>query len=326
MTLNQSLLKKQFPEVDFSFDYPLSRISYFKLGGSAEVFFKVKEIDLLKKIIAFCDEQNIPWSVVGGLSNVIVADKGVDGLILQIAFNNFHLLEDKEDQLIFSAEAGIKTSQLVGQAVKHSGTGLEGFIGVPGTLGGAIFNNAHYLNFFIGDYIHQVTAFHVKRNEDITFSHEKCQFAYEQSVFQNNKNLIILSAIFKLEKASTEIIKKRTIEAQQKRLKTQPLNYPSSGCIFRNPLNTDFLKNLFPQFAHLKYIPAGFLIDQAGLKNSREGAIEVSEQHAAFLINKAEEYNVDASTADLKKLIEKIRSTVNKKYQVKLEEEVFYLD
>jgi UDP-N-acetylmuramate dehydrogenase len=325
MIKNQALLKEHFPTVDWSFNLSLASKTYFKLGGQAEIFYKVKEISLLKKILAFCEEQAIPWTIVGGLSNVVVADSGIEGLVLQMACDNFKLIDQDDQRLVFEAEAGTKTNQLVMKAAKLGGTGLEGFIGVPGTLGGAIYNNAHYLQFLIGDYIKEVTAFHVKSNKELIFSHEKCEFAYEKSIFQKQSELVILSAKFSLNKDNQQEIQSRINEAQTRRLNTQPLNYPSSGCIFQNPQNTKFLKKLFPQFATQEFVPAGFLIDQAGLKEEKQGAIVVSDKHAAFLVNMTDQLNTPASTNDLKKLIKQIQSVVKEKFQVELKEEVFYL-
>lgn len=325
MTTNQSLLREHFPDIEWSFDFPLANRSYFKLGGPAEIFYKIEDLELVKQILAFCHENNIPWTVVGGLSNVVIADAGVEGLVLQMAAKGFKVLEDTEDNLVVLAEAGMKTSQLVSKSVYLNGTGLEGFIGVPGRVGGAIYNNAHYSNHLIGDYVKTVTAFHVKNNKEIIFSHENCNFAYEQSIFQEDEQLVILSATFVLKKDDQLQIKEKIVEAQARRLASQPLNLPSSGCIFRNPQNTDHLKKLFPQFAEREFIAAGFLIDQAGLKNCREGAFEVSDKHAAFLVNKAEVLAVPASTQDLKKLIKKIQTKIKDEFQVELKEEIFYL-
>ncbi|NMA29825.1 MAG: UDP-N-acetylmuramate dehydrogenase [Candidatus Pacebacteria bacterium] len=325
MTRNQNFLGKHFPDINWSFNFPLAKLSYFKLGGPAEIFYKVEEIELVKQILSFCSKRDIPWVLVGGLSNVVLADAGVEGLVLEMACKGFKVLEDGQDSVLISAEAGMKTSQLVSKSVYLNATGLEGFIGVPGTVGGAIYNNAHYLDFLLADSIQEVTAFHVKNDEEIMFSHENCKFTYEQSIFQEEEQVVILSASFLLQKDDPALIKEKILEAQARRLDTQPLNYPSSGCIFRNPANNEFLKKLFPQFANQEFIPAGFLIDQAGLKNQREGAIVVSDKHAAFLINKSAELNIPASSADLKKLIKKIQLTIKEKFQVELKEEVFYL-
>ncbi len=325
MTTNQRLLKTEFPDIDWSFAVSLANLSYFKVGGPAEIFYKVSDTELLKRILVFCHQAAIPWTVVGGLSNVIIADAGVKGLVLQLATKGFKILEDKQDQLLIEVEAGLKTSQLVSKSSYLNATGLEGFIGVPGRVGGAIYNNAHYLHYLIGDYVKQVIAFHVKNNQELAFSHENCHFAYEQSIFQEDKQLVILSVTFLLKKDQPARIKEKLVEAQARRVSTQPLNLPSSGCIFQNPRNTDSLKKLFPQFAQQEFIPAGFLIDQAGLKNSRQGAFMVSDKHAAFVVNQAETLATPASTKDLKKLIKKIQTKIKAKFQVELKEEIFYL-
>ena len=325
MTNNQALLKKHFPDIDWSFNFLLAKYSYFKLGGAAEIFYKIEDLELLKTILLFCEKQQIPWTIVGGLSNVIVADSGIKGLVLQMACSGFQLIEESKKHVVFKAGAGIKTNLLVSKSANLGATGLEGFIGVPGRLGGAIYNNAHYLDFLIGDYIKEVIAFHVKNNEEVVVSHENCAFAYEQSIFQEEKQLVILAAVFHLPKGEANQIKQKIEAAQKKRLDTQPLHLPSSGCVFQNPSNTDYFKKLFPQFADQKFIPAGFLIDQAGLKNQREGAIVVSEKHAAFLVNMADQFQVSATSADFKKLVKKIQSAVKEKFQVELKEEIFYL-
>ena len=325
MTNNQSLLKTRFPDLDWFFNYSLAELTYFKIGGLAEIFYKAKDLDVLKQILVFCSEKNIPFNVVGGLSNLVVADSGVKGLVLQMASKSFQLLSDQENEVTFSAEAGIKTSQLVNKAVGLGGTGLEGFIGVPGTLGGAIYNNAHYLTNFIGNYVKNVLAFHVKNNKEIIFSHEMCQFAYEQSAFQNDDQLVILTVTFSLKKDDPELIKAKLVQSQLRRQNTQPLHLPSSGCIFRNPQNTDYLRQLFPQFAKAEFIPAGFLIDRAGLKNHQCGAIVVSDQHAAFLVNMSDQLKVQASATDVKKLINQIQTAVKEQFKVELKEEIFYL-
>ena len=325
MTSNQRLLKTEFPDIEWSFDLPLASLSYFKLGGPAEIFYKVTDTELLKRILVFCHHAAIPWTVVGGLSNVIIADAGVKGVVLQLATKGFKILEDTTEQLLVEVEAGMKTNQLVSKSTYLNATGLEGFIGVPGRVGGAIYNNAHYLQHLIGDYIEKVVSFHVKNNQEMIFSHENCKFAYEHSIFQEDKQLVILSATFLLKKDQPVSIRKKLVEAQTRRVSSQPLNLPSSGCIFQNPRNSDYLKQLFPQFANQEFIPAGFLIDQAGLKNSREGAFVVSDKHAAFVVNKAETLAIPASTKDLKKLIKKIQTEIKNKFQVELKEEVFYL-
>ena len=271
-------------------------------------------------MLLFCKKEKIKFTILGGSSNVIIADEGLKGLVLSLEFDELKLISETNEVFIYQADAGIKTSTLVGKVANKGASGLEGFIGVPGVLGGAIYNNAHYLNDLIGDNIRQIEVFDVEKEETLIFPREKCEFAYEQSVFQKNRNLIIFSAYFELKKFPPEEIKQKVRDAIQKRELTQPLHMPSCGCVFQNPLNNEHLKKLFPQFAEAEFVPAGFLIDQAGLKGVKEGDIQVSEQHAAFFVNLGH-----GKASDVGKLVEKVKSVVLQKFDVILREEVFYL-
>lgn len=325
MSQNQDLLKAQFPDLDWLCNFPLAEQSYFKIGGPAELYLETKDLEKMKAVLHFCETKQIPWTILGGGSNVLIDDVGIPGLVLKILAKEEQILVDNDQELKISVAAGMKTNALVMSSVRLEATGLEGFIGVPGTVGGAIYNNAHYLNFLIGDFVETVIAFHVKNNEELLFSQEKCQFAYEQSIFQTNPQLVILSVQFRLKKGQPEEILEKVKAAQKRRQDTQPLNYPSSGCVFQNPPNTAELKKLFPQFANQAFIPAGFLIDQAGLKGKQIGQIAVSEQHAAFLINLAKGQDDQASAQNVKLLIDLIKSTVKSKFAINLKEEIFYL-
>ncbi len=314
------LFRQNFPDLELSFNYPLTDKNYFKLGGRAEVFYSARSKQEAISLAIFCKQQGIKLTILGGGSNVIIADEGLSGLVLQLAFRELTFISENEQSLTLQADAGIKTSALVARAAAKNATGLEGFIGVPGVLGGAIYNNAHYLGFLIGDYITQVEVFDVKKEETVVFTREKCQFAYEKSIFQSEKDLIIFSAYFELKKAYPDLIKSNLQSAISERERTQPLAQPSCGCVFQNPPNTEALRELFPQFKERDFIPAGFLIDQAGLKGLREGDIQVSEKHAAFFINLGQ-----GQASQVKTLIAKVKASVLAKFNVILEEEVFYL-
>lgn len=320
MTDTQRLLTTAFPQESFELDKPLAPLTYFKIGGPAEAFLKITSEDQLNKIIQYTTANNIRITILGGASNVLVSDKGVSGLVLQITANEVSNTDQTVGgKTIVTAQAGVKTALLVSQTVQLGFTGLEFFLGVPGTLGGAVYNNAHYLHELIDSYIHRVYAI-ARDGTSRWYSHEECEFAYEHSRFQHSKEVIWLVE-FALEPgnkaASQELIK----EATQYRANTQPLGIPSSGCIFQNVPNTPELRSQFPQFAKKSHVPGGFLIDQAGLKNTRQGNIVVSEKHAAWMINEG------AGTAeDVKALIAQVKKTVAEKFGVELQEEVFFLE
>lgn len=316
----EKLFLQHFPDFKFLFNHPLSEKSYFKIGGQAEVFYSAKTRQEAIDLLLFCQANKIKFTLLGGASNVIIADEGLKGLVLSLDFAELKLIKETAEELFYQAEAGIKTSYLVSRVANQGGSGLDGFIGVPGVLGGAIYNNAHYLNDLIGDKIYQVEVFDVKKGEIRLFSREECQFAYEKSVFQKDRNLVIFSAFFALKKSSPDEVKQKVRQAIEKRELTQPLHLPSCGCVFQNPPNNESLKKLFPQFTDLEFIPAGFLIDQAGMKGARLGDIQVSEKHAAFFVNLGQ-----GKAKDVRELIKKVKAVVLEKFGVILKEEVFYL-
>lgn len=308
-------LSKQFPNLEFQADFSLKEKTYFKIGGSAEIYVETHTQEGFVSLLRYCQQEKIHFTLLGGGSNIIVADKGIEGLVIHPKQKEIRLL----DENLLYAETGAKTSLVVSQSVKYGLTGLEFFLGVPGSIGGAIYNNAHYLEDLMSDHIYQVKILS-QEGEVQLLENKACDFGYDSSRFQTSGE-VILGVTFSLtkgeEEKSRELIKKATLY----RAKTQPLGKPSSGCIFQNPPNTTALRKQFPQFKDRKFIPAGFLIDQAGLKKTRVGGVEVSSKHASFFIN-----NGEGTAADLKKLISLVKKRVAEKFGVKLQEEVFYLE
>ncbi len=320
MTKLQKQLTTNFPHLDLKFDYPLAKQTYFKIGGPAEAFVQTKTKQELINLLTFANTENIKYTILGGASNVIVDDNGISGLVIQPTHSDFEVTDQKVDtRTIIRVESGLKTSLLVSQTVENGFKGLEYFLGVPGTVGGAVYNNAHYLEDLIGEHIYRVEIIN-SDNQVIWLSQEECQFGYDSSRFQKSKETI-LSVEFALDHGNKEESKELIRKATQYRAKTQPLGIPSSGCIFQNVPNTDQLRQQFPQFIDREFVPGGFLIDQAGLKGEKSGDIEVSHKHAAFMINHGH-----GTAQDLKKLISHVKTTVKEKFGVELQEEVFFLE
>lgn len=319
MTTLQTSLQRRFPEWEWHFSYPLGPVTYFKIGGPAEAYIELQDSHSIQELVAFCHQEKIRLTVLGGASNVIVADEGVSGVVLHLTNAQTQKGETLPNgRVLFTAGAGTKMAALVSQAVAQGLAGLEYFLGVPGTLGGAIYNNSHYLTHLIGEYVHRVQV--INQNQELVWlSQEECQFAYDRSRFQTTKEVII-QVEFALptgdKAASMALIK----EATEYRAQTQPLNLPSSGCIFQNVPNTPQLQERFPQFADKPRVSGGFLIDQAGLKGEKEGTVEVSHKHAAFIVNHG-----GGTARDVKNLINRVKASVNEKFGVELHEEVFYL-
>ncbi len=249
----------------------LKEYTTFKIGGLAKYFCKVNNKGDLIKAIDFAKDKKLSFFVLGGGSNILVSDNGFNGLVILI--DNKELKTNKN---IIISGAGTRLSDLVKFSIENNLTGLEWAIGIPGTVGGAVNVNAH--------------AFGSDMSE-ITRKTEK----YKNIIFS-----IELELKTDNQEESKELIKKYS----ERRMNTQPLEYPSAGCIFRNIPNQG----------------AGRLIDQAGLKGIRIGDAMISDKHANFIINLGE-----AKSEDITKLIKLIKQKVKDKFNIELEEEIEYL-
>jgi len=267
----------------------------YGIGGPALAFIEPKSVKDLQIVKSFATKQQIPVYCVGGGSNLLVSDGGIDGLVISLEKSFKKTLFDENTCY---AEAGVKLSKLVKECIKRNFKGFETLIGIPGTLGGALIMNAGAFGNEISRYL--VTVDILKSKEVVEQkSADEIEFGYRSSTF--NKNDILLSAEFLLEKSSEAEIQKNRDSANQQRKNTQPLKYRSAGSVFKNP----------------KEFAAGYLIDQAGLKGKSIGGATVSDLHANFIINQD-----NAKADDVVRLIKLIRKTVLKKYLINLELEI----
>ncbi len=317
-TALQNLIKKT-SHLDWKTHFPLAPLTYFKIGGPAEAFVRLASKKDIQTVMSACEADQIPLTFLGGGSNVVVADKGITGVVVSLAANETGLLKPATDTSpgLFRAEAGIQTAMLVRATLDAKLAGLEYFLGVPGNLGGAVYNNAHYLEHLLGEHITQVEV--VSSQGSRWLSHDECDFSYDHSRFHKTKECIF-QVEFELAHGDVASSQQLIAEATRYRASTQPLGEASSGCIFQNtPVTPELLKH-FPQLEGKSYAGGGFLIDQAGLKGTKVGDIEVSDKHAAFFINKG-----NGNAADVKKLVTLVKQQVKEKFGVVLKEEVFYL-
>ena len=318
MTKLQQLFSKKFPQLQPQFDYPLASHTYMKIGGPAEIFVQLTSVEMIVEVVTFCRDEQIPLTVLGGASNVIIADTGLRGVVVTLNNQEYEVVGHNNDLTILRVGAGFKMAPLVRKTVDDGLTGLEYFLGVPGKLGGSIYNNAHYLSDLIGNFVSQVEVLDASNNLRWV-SQKDCQFAYDQSVFQQTRDLI-LAVEFALPKGNLDESQQKITKATEYRAQTQPLGEPSSGCYFRNVTNTPELQKQFPQFAERREMPSGFLIDQAGLKGVHFGDIEISQKHAAFFVNKGH-----GTSDDVLHLAEMVKQKIKEKFNVALHEEVFFL-
>jgi len=275
----------------------------FKIGGPAKYFFKAKTNEDLMEAIKWAKERNLLFFILGGGSNLLVSDKGFDGLTIKcqmsnVKCQNFNILSD----------AGAKLVDLINSATENNLSGLEWAAGIPGTIGGAIRGNVEAFGSSFARLIKKVEVYDAKKEKIKTFINKDCQFKYKDSIFKQNPDLIILSSIINLKKGETEKIKKQICDNLNCRAKNHPLNLASAGCVFKNYYNKK------------KLIPAGWLIEKCGLKGTRIGKTEISQKHANFIVNLG-----NAKAENVLNLIKIIKKKIKEKFKIELQEEIQYL-
>ena len=273
----------------------LKKHTTYGIGGPADLMIFPKSKQDLIKVVEIINENKIQLTILGSGSNVLVSDNGIRGAVISLK-NSLKQIE--VDDNILYAECGTMLGKIVKHAVKNNLIGLENLNGVPGTLGGALIMNAGAWGGEISENLIHVEVINSK-SEIQKIQKKDLNFSYRQSSF--NKDDILLSAKFNLQKADKDVIKDNFIEAQSGRKKSQPLNKRSAGSLFKNPKNNS----------------AGKLLDEAGLKGFSIGDAKISEKHANFFINDG-----DATSKDMLMLIKKAHKEVKDKFNVNLSLEV----
>lgn len=286
---------------DLSENALLKNYTSFKTGGECPLLITPKSKDALSAVLKAAKSLSVPFVVLGNGSNVLAPDEGVKKAVIKIAdgLTEIKLLDDNR---VF-CEAGVRLSSLCKFALENSLSGLEFAYGIPGTVGGAVFMNAGAYGGEMKDVVKEARHLDLDGNEG-SFSGEELKFSYRSSVYESGK-YIITGAVFELKKAPKEEIKAKMDDLASRRVEKQPLEYPSAGSTFKRP------EGYF----------AGALIEQCGLKGKSVGGAEVSEKHAGFIINKN-----NATSNDIKALIELVKETVFKETGVLLEAEVRNLE
>lgn len=282
----------------FQENIPLKKYTTFKIGGPARYFFVAKNKSGLADAIRTAKKANLPFFVLGGGSNLLISDKGFNGLVIKIENCKLKIVNCK-----VMVDAGTTLSFLVNQAAKRGLTGLEWAAGIPGTVGGATFGNAGAFSKSMKDVISSVEIFDAKKNIIRKLKNKECRFSYRQSIFKKNRNFIILSCELKLKKRDKSDIKKEMRGYLDYRDIFHPKT-PSAGSIFTNP----------------KGYAARELIDICGLKGEKIGGVQISQLHSNFIVNLGRGTSQNVLT-----LINLVKKTVAKKFKVRLKEEIIYL-
>lgn len=289
--------------VDSGFEgevYPqelMARHTSYRIGGPARFYVQVETLSALRTLVDICERTEIAWMLVGKGSNLLVSDTGFDGVIISLG-RDFKVFRYDEERHCFIVGAGMSLATLVQEAFKHSLAGLEFAVGTPGTVGGALVMNAGSRDEWIGSRVISITTYsssrglRMRKGSEITWGYRKSSFTPDE---------VVIECEIAVDPAPSSVIRGKMEAKLRLRKKTQPLDYPSCGSVFKNPVSES----------------AGALIEGAGLKGHRVGGAMVSEVHANFIIN------IDKATADdVNSLITFVQTKVKDKYGIELQPEV----
>jgi len=287
---------------------PLAPLTTFRVGGPAEWLIETRSSDEIVRALQLAGAAGLPVTLLGGGSNVLVSDRGIRGLVIRPRGGEVRA----EDDGHVRADAAVTINGLVRWTINHGRAGLEAWAGTPGTVGGAIFGNAHFGGRLIGDLVSSVRL--AARDGTVAdVDRGAMAFGYDRSRLQESGE-ILLSAVFVVSAGDPAALRATARASLAFRKRTQPLDTPSAGCIFQNPeQGRDRVPDGIPW-------SAGALVDRAGLKGATAGGARVSPTHGNFIVNDG-----NATAADIKRLVERCRQEVLSRFGVELREEIMYL-
>lgn len=289
-------------------DAPLAPYTTFKVGGPADWLVQARNAAEIRAAVAVAHDANVALTVLGGGSNVLIADAGIRGVVIRVHGGDVTSVSDAR----IRADAGLTINGLVRWTINRGIAGLEAWAGTPGTVGGAIHGNAHFKGRMIGELIDSVEVASLD-GELQRIQATNMEFGYDRSRLQRTREIVI-TADFRVGRGETTALRTVARESLAYRKRTQPLESASAGCIFQNPdPGVDRVPDGIPW-------SAGALVDRAGLKGSREGPARVSPTHGNFIINEGQ-----ARAAEIRELIERCRGAVSDRFGVALRDEIVYL-
>lgn len=273
----------------------LMKYTTYKVGGMAAAFFYPNSVESLVKALKIIKSHNVPFKILGNGSNVLFSDKPYSGIIIKL--DELNKLDITGTKVVVGA--GFPLPRLAMLTAKKDLTGLEFAAGIPGSIGGAVFMNAGAYKSDMGYVVREVKVL-TPELKVIKLSNAELDFHYRHSFLQDHPDYICLEATLRLKKGKREAIEKVIKERRERRMESQPLEYPSCGSVFRNP------EGMF----------VGAMIEDLGLKGLTKGGAQISKKHANFIIN------IGGATAqDIKDLIEFAQEAVYENYHIRLKVE-----
>lgn len=289
-------LEKYISKDDIFIDEPMSKHTSIKIGGPADVYAKLKSIENISKILKIVKEKNIPITILGNGTNILVKDNGIRGLVIRICDESYKMISDTEIEV----SSGMLNAKLARILQEKELTGFEFASGIPGTIGGAIRMNAGAYGGQMQDIVKSTKYIDLDDLEVKELKNSEQQFSYRKSIFSDG-NKAILSAVLKFTKGSKEEIQNKMNDNLMQRKEKQPIDKPSAGSTFKR--GSDFI--------------TAKLIDECGLKGYKIGGAAISEKHAGFVVNLG-----GATAKDVLELCDIIKKTVYEKFRKEIELEV----
>ena len=300
MELKQILNELDISKERIQYNVPMKNYTSFKIGGPAECLIKVQTIEEVQEILQIANQNNIPLTIIGNGSNILVSDKGIKGIVLKIDIKKLEIEEKEENQFFITVGSGNKLGEIAPKFLQKEIQGFEFAAGIPGTIGGAIRMNAGAHGSEMKDIVKTISYIDKKDMKLYTISNKEANFQYRNSIFLNNQ-YIIVETTMQLGKGKQEEIQSKMQEYANFRKEKQPIEYPSAGSTFKR--GSDFI--------------TAKLIDECGLKGYQIGGAQVSEKHAGFIINKE-----NATAEDVIKLMKYVKEQVYHKFEKKIEAEI----
>jgi UDP-N-acetylmuramate dehydrogenase len=312
----KQLFKDKLKEME-----PLALYTTYKIGGPADLFYSANTSEELISIVTQARILKIPFFILGGGSNVLISDSGFRGLVIK---NNTGTITirgmkgnmkgvAKKSTVYLEADSGVPMNKLVRFSLEEGLSGLEMHLGLPGSVGGAVYMNSKWMKpvGFVGDVIHQATVL-TENNQLKQVEKEYFHFSYGSSILQKNSDVLI-RVVFALVEEDKDILWARANDSVEHRKATQPQGVRTAGCVFKNITAADALNFGTPDHA----TSAGYLLDKAGCKGLSVGGAEVSKQHANFITTHKE-----AKASDVIELIHIMKQNVKHTFGVTLKEEI----
>lgn len=274
----------------------MSKHTSFKVGGNADVYITADTVEKVQEVLKLAKQKDIPITVIGNGTNLLVNDNGIRGITLRYTANNIRIIDEK----ICIVDGGIANALIAVKLLENELSGFEFAAGIPGSVAGAVYMNAGAFGGEMKDIVEYTKYIDINTGEVHILKNEDHNFSYRSSAFKDMQTVIVEVGM-RLHKDSREKIQEKMNEYKNKRQETQPLDMPSAGSTFRR--GEDFI--------------TAKLIDEAGLKGYKIGGAEVSNKHAGFIVNTG-----NATAKDIIELIEFVQKTILEKFNKKIETEV----